>query len=176
MPTTADETSTCIDYLARVMKAPWIRDTARAPAERSITGAWTGPQHPRAVLEAEVAARETSGAKQRLRAAGFPAVKTLEESNSDHQPALLPLGRGLRRPSRRLRHDRPHHPPRRSHHPQGRVPQAPEHHHDHPASHPHRATGRLDTNKPAASLSSHRKRSPFSTAVDNIFASRSPSP
>ncbi|WP_399553243.1 ATP-binding protein [uncultured Propionibacterium sp.] len=87
MPTTADETSTCIDYLARVMKAPWIRDTARAPAGRGTTGAWTGPQHPRAVLGAEVAARETSGAEQRLRAAGSPAVRTLEELDSDHQPA-----------------------------------------------------------------------------------------
>ena len=87
MPTAADETFTRIDYLARVMKAPRIRDTARALAERSTTEAWTGPQYLQAVLEAEVAAREASGAKLRLRAAGFPAVKTLEEFNFDHQPA-----------------------------------------------------------------------------------------
>ena len=34
------------------------------------------------------------------------------------EPALRPLGRRVRRPGRRLSHDRPHRPPRRRHHPQ----------------------------------------------------------
>ena len=87
MPTAADETFTRIDYLARVMKAPRIRESARRLAGQAAAQAWTGPQYLQAVLEAEVAAREASGAKLRLRAAGFPAVKTLEEFNFDHQPA-----------------------------------------------------------------------------------------
>ena len=87
MPTAADETFTRIDYLARAMKAPRIRESARRLADQAAAQSWTGPQYLQAVLEAEVAAREASGAKLRLRAAGFPAVKTLEEFNFDHQPA-----------------------------------------------------------------------------------------
>ena len=76
MPTAADETFTRIDYLARVMKAPRIRESARRLADQAAAQAWTGPQYLQAVLEAEVAAREASGAKLRLRAAGFPGGET----------------------------------------------------------------------------------------------------
>jgi DNA replication protein DnaC len=40
------------------------------------------------VLSREVAAREASGAETRARAAGFPARKSLEDFNFDHQPGL----------------------------------------------------------------------------------------
>ena len=45
MPTAADETFTRIDYLARVMKAPRIRESARRLADQAAAQAWTGPQY-----------------------------------------------------------------------------------------------------------------------------------
>ena len=39
-------------------------------------------------------------------------------ADPDLEPAVRPLGRCVRRPGRRLSHDRPNRPPRRSHHPQ----------------------------------------------------------
>lgn len=269
MPTAAEETFTRIEYLARVMKAPRIRQVAQRLADQAVCQSWTGPQYLQAVLKGRGRRPGTSGARLRLRAAGFPAVKTLEEFDFDHQPsadrsqlhrlaaggylteagnvvflgppttgkthlatalgvaachqqirvgfntaagwvtrlqtthqmgqlqtelrkslpaatpdhrrgwlsplrrrrselviptgrlalrdqldhpdqqpALFPLGRSLRRPSRCRRHDRPHCPPRRSHHSQGRVLPATQHQHDHPAFRSHPETGRLDnTNK-----------------------------
>src|SRR6478609_224477 len=41
-----------------------------------------------AVLEREVSARNASGAAQRIRWAGFPARKTLDDFDWDHQPAV----------------------------------------------------------------------------------------
>ena len=40
------------------------------------------------MLEREVAARNASGAAQRIRWAGFPAAKTLDDFDWDHQPAV----------------------------------------------------------------------------------------
>jgi DNA replication protein DnaC len=40
------------------------------------------------VLEREVSARNASGAQLRIRAAGFPARKTLEDFDWDAQPAI----------------------------------------------------------------------------------------
>jgi len=40
-----------------------------------------------AVLEREISARNASGAQLRIRAAGFPGVKTLEDFDFDAQPA-----------------------------------------------------------------------------------------
>ena len=53
------------------------------------------------------------------------------------QPAVLRLGRRLRRPSRRRRDDRPHRPPRRRPHPQRRQLPTPRPRHRHPPQHPH---------------------------------------
>lgn len=40
------------------------------------------------MLSVEAAARESSGAQTRIKAAHFPAVKSLDEFNFDHQPSL----------------------------------------------------------------------------------------
>ena len=40
------------------------------------------------MLSREVSAREASGAATRIRSAGFPTRKSLEDFNFDHQPAL----------------------------------------------------------------------------------------
>ena len=53
----------------------------------------------------------------------------------DQQPAVLRLGRGVRRPSRGRRNDRPHRPPRRRPHPQRSQLPAPQPGHRHPPQH-----------------------------------------
>lgn len=85
-----DKTLSRIDYLARALKAPRIRENARALAPRALEEAWTGPQYLEAVLSAEVAAREASGARIRIKGAGFPAIKTVTDFNFDHQPDADP--------------------------------------------------------------------------------------
>ena len=65
------------------------------------------------------------------------------------QPAVHRLGRGLRRPSRRRRDDRPDRPPRRRTHPEGRQLPTPRTRHRQPAQHQdpgHRQT-RTSTNR-----------------------------
>jgi len=86
MPTVADETFTRIDYLARALKTPRIADMARRLADQAVRDEWTAPQYLAAVLETEVNARDASGTAIRVKAAGFPAPKTLAEFNFDHQP------------------------------------------------------------------------------------------
>jgi DNA replication protein DnaC len=49
---------------------------------------WTHEDYLAAVLEREVSARSASGAQLRIRAAGFPARKTLEDFDFDAQPAI----------------------------------------------------------------------------------------
>jgi len=83
-----DTTSSEIEYLARALKAPRIRDAATRLAEQARQAAWTHEEYLAAVLSREVSAREASGAEIRIRAAGFPARKSLEDFNFDHQPAL----------------------------------------------------------------------------------------
>lgn len=87
MATAADATFTRIDYLARALKAPRIKEAARRLADQAAREDWTPAEYLQAVLETEVAAREASGARIRTRAAGFPHPKTLAEFNFDHQPA-----------------------------------------------------------------------------------------
>ena len=82
------ETISEIEYFARALKAPRIRDAAARLAEQARAAGWTHEEYLAAVLSREVSARESSGAELRIRAAGFPGRKSLEEFNFDHQPAL----------------------------------------------------------------------------------------
>jgi DNA replication protein DnaC len=77
-----------ISYLAAALKAPRIRDAATRLAAQARDSGWTHEDYLIAVLDREVAARNASGAQLRIRAAGFPATKTLEEFVFDHQPGL----------------------------------------------------------------------------------------
>ena len=61
------------------------------------------------------------------------------------EPAVLRLGRRLRRPSRRRRDDRPHRPPRRRPHPERRLLPAPRTRHRQPPQHQNPRTGKLET-------------------------------
>jgi DNA replication protein DnaC len=76
-----------IHYLAGAMKAPRITQAAARLADNARDAGWTHEEYLAAVLDREVAARNASGARLRIRAAGFSARKTLEEFDWDAQPA-----------------------------------------------------------------------------------------
>jgi DNA replication protein DnaC len=77
-----------IEYYAAALKAPRIRDSAARLAEQARDAGWTHEEYLAAVLSREISSRESSGAELRIRTAGFPGRKALEEFNFDHQPAL----------------------------------------------------------------------------------------
>jgi DNA replication protein DnaC len=76
-----------IHYLAAALKAPRITEAAHRLADQARDAGWTHEDYLAAVLEREVSARNASGAELRIRAAGFPARKTLEDFDFDAQPA-----------------------------------------------------------------------------------------
>jgi DNA replication protein DnaC len=76
-----------IHYLAGALKAPRITEAAARLADNARDGGWTHEEYLAAVLDREVAARNASGARLRIRAAGFGSPKTLEEFDWDAQPA-----------------------------------------------------------------------------------------
>ena len=77
-----------LDYLARALKAPRIREAASRLADQARDAGWSHEEYLAAVLDREVAARDSSGARLRIQAAGFGAIKTVEDFIFDHQPAL----------------------------------------------------------------------------------------
>ena len=82
----AADTLKQISHLAVALKAPRITQSAARLADHARDAGWTHEDYLAAVLEREVAARNASGARLRIRAAGMPAVKTLEDFDFDHQP------------------------------------------------------------------------------------------
>jgi DNA replication protein DnaC len=92
-PTTVTtETLKHITHLATALKTPRITESAARLADHARDTGWTHEDYLAAVLEREVAARNASGAQLRIRAAGMPAVKTLEDFDFDHQAgARTPL-------------------------------------------------------------------------------------
>jgi len=79
-----------IAFLTRALKAPTLRESVTRLAERARAETWTHEEFLVACLQREVAAREAHGGEGRIRAARFPARKSLEEFDFDH-------ARGLRR-------------------------------------------------------------------------------
>jgi DNA replication protein DnaC len=77
-----------ISHLAAALKAPRIRDHAARLADQARADGWTYEEYLAAVLDREVSARDASGADMRIRYAGFPTRKSIEEFNFDHQPGL----------------------------------------------------------------------------------------
>jgi DNA replication protein DnaC len=77
-----------IHFLAAALKAPRITEADARLVDQARDGGWTHEDYLAAVLEREVAARNASGAEQRIRAAGFQARKTLDDCDWDHQPAV----------------------------------------------------------------------------------------
>src|SRR5215218_7636850 len=80
--------SSDIAYLCRALKAPTLRDAVTRLAERARAEGWTHEEFLAACLQREVAARESHGGEGRIRAARFPARKSLEEFDFDHQRSL----------------------------------------------------------------------------------------
>jgi DNA replication protein DnaC len=76
-----------LPYLVGKLKAPRISERLAATAERARAEGWAYEAFLEALLEAEVFARDASGARQRIRAAGFPALKSLEDFDWAAQPS-----------------------------------------------------------------------------------------
>ena len=84
----AEDPMKTILHYAQALKAPRIRESAARLAEQARDAGWTHEEYLAAVLSREVSAREASGAATRIRSAGFPTRKSLEDFNFDHQPSL----------------------------------------------------------------------------------------
>jgi DNA replication protein DnaC len=80
--------SSRIAYLTRVLKTPTIGRAFEQLADAARDQNWSHEEYLAAVLERQVADRESAGAIMRIRTAHFPAVKTLEDFNLDHLPSL----------------------------------------------------------------------------------------
>jgi DNA replication protein DnaC len=70
------------------LKAPSLRESAGRLAERARTESWTHEEYLAACVQREVAARDAQGGEDRIRAARFPARKSIEEFDFDHARGL----------------------------------------------------------------------------------------
>ena len=86
--TTTDPLASKLAYLTRVLKTPTIGRTWETLADQARADNWSHEEYLAAVLERQVADRESAGAMMRIRTAHFPAIKTLEDFNLDHLPSL----------------------------------------------------------------------------------------
>jgi DNA replication protein DnaC len=86
--TTTTKASSDIAYLCRALKAPSMGKAVDRLAERARAEEWTHEEFLAACLEREVAARQANGGELRIKAARFPARKTIEEFDFDHQRSL----------------------------------------------------------------------------------------
>jgi DNA replication protein DnaC len=77
-----------LTFLTRALKAPTLRTSVARLAERARAESWTHEEFLAARLQREVAAREAHGGEGRIRAARFPARKSLEEFDYDHARGL----------------------------------------------------------------------------------------
>jgi DNA replication protein DnaC len=75
-------------FLTWALKAPSLREAAGRLAERARAEGWSHEEFLAACLRREVAARESHGGEGRIRAARFPARKSLEEFDFDHARGL----------------------------------------------------------------------------------------
>jgi len=75
-------------FLTRALKAPTLRESAARLAERARAESWSHEEYLAACLQREVAARDAHGGEGRIRAARFPARKSLEEFDFDHARGL----------------------------------------------------------------------------------------
>jgi DNA replication protein DnaC len=76
-----------LPYLLSKLKTPRILERLEQTAERARAEQWPHEQFLESLLEAEVFTRDASGARTRVRAAGFPALKTLEDFDWAAQPS-----------------------------------------------------------------------------------------
>jgi DNA replication protein DnaC len=86
--TAARDLSAEVAFLTRALKAPTLRESVQRLAERARTESWSHEEFLVACLQREVSARESHGGEGRIRAARFPARKSLEEFDFDHARSL----------------------------------------------------------------------------------------
>jgi hypothetical protein len=87
-PKTGWDVTSELEYLTRALKAPTLRDSVTRLGERAREEAWTHEEFLAACLQREVSARESHGGEGRIRAARFPARKSLEDFDYDHARGL----------------------------------------------------------------------------------------
>ena len=75
-------------YLTRALKTPTIARVWEDLAAQARDLNWSHEEYLTAVLERQVADRESAGTTMRIRTAHFPQVKTLQDFNLDHLPSL----------------------------------------------------------------------------------------
>ncbi|WP_237297293.1 hypothetical protein [Streptomyces sp. 3211] len=93
---TGQQTASDLAFLARTMKAPALLDAAGRLEELARKESWTRAEYLVAVPQRGVSTRQSHGGEARVRAARFPAVKTLEELDVTHlrgltRPELAPV-------------------------------------------------------------------------------------
>jgi DNA replication protein DnaC len=86
----ARDVSAEVAFVTRALKAPALREAVSRLGERARAEGWSHEEYLLACLQREVAAREAHGGEGRIRAARFPARKSLEDFDFEH-------ARGLRR-------------------------------------------------------------------------------
>ena len=86
--TTSRDVTSEIEFLTRALKAPTLREAVPRLAERARAESWTHEEYLAACLQREVSAREDHGGEGRVRAARFPARKSLEDFDFDHARSL----------------------------------------------------------------------------------------
>jgi DNA replication protein DnaC len=77
-----------IAFLTRALKAPTLRESVERLAARARSESWSHEEFLVACLQREVSARESHGGEGRIRAARFPARKSLEEFDFEHARGL----------------------------------------------------------------------------------------
>jgi DNA replication protein DnaC len=86
--TSARDVTNQIAFLTRALKAPTLRECVTRLADRARAEAWTHEEYLAACLQREVSAREDHGGEGRVRAARFPARKSLEDFDFEHALGL----------------------------------------------------------------------------------------
>ncbi|MGA7051170.1 MAG: IS21-like element helper ATPase IstB [Mycobacterium sp.] len=84
----ADGLPSLLAYLTRVLKTPTIGRCWEDLADQARDENWSHEEYLAALLQRQVADRESAGTIMRIRTAHFPQVKTLEDFNLDHLPSL----------------------------------------------------------------------------------------
>src|ERR1700677_2400529 len=77
-----------LSHLFRALKAPSAARALQALSERARQEDWSHERFLEAVLSAEVSSRESHGGESRIKAARFPARKTLEEFGFTFQRSI----------------------------------------------------------------------------------------
>jgi len=75
-----------LPYLLAKLKAPRVLERLEPTAARAREEQWPYEQFLEALLEAEVFARDASGARTRIRSAGFPPTRRWKTSTSPLSP------------------------------------------------------------------------------------------